>query len=461
MLKKVRIALAAVFFVGVTLLLCGIGHDWWGWMAKVQFLPSVMRVCASALALNVAVVAGLVLLTLVFGRVYCSVICPLGVMQDIMAWLHKGRKYKYHKELKVLRYGVWVLFVAALVAGVQVLVALLAPYSAYGRMVQSIVSPSGWQVPVIAGVTFVIVAILAWTDGRAWCNSVCPVGTTLSFLSRFAMFRPMIDSDKCKKCKACEKACKASCIDVAGGKIDYSRCVDCFNCIGSCKFDSMKYGFAWKKSSTKASAPVDAGKRAFLSAGLFVAGASLLDAQEMKLDGGFATVEPKKKPERGTRLVPFGARGEKDFYSKCTACQLCVSACPNNVLRPSTDLGHIMQPEMSYESGYCRPECTACSQVCPAGAILPLTAEEKTAEHIGHAVVDLELCVVNRDGVSCGNCSRHCPVGAIKMVAGEDGRKVPAVMEEMCIGCGACEFLCPSRPYSAIHVEGLKSHIKD
>ena len=133
MLKKLRVVLALVFWVGITLLLLdfsGALHHWLGWMAKLQFLPAV-------LALNVGVVFFLILLTLVFGRVYCSVICPLGVLQDGISWLGTRKSkapYKYKKELKWLRYGVWALFVIALIAGVHVFVALLAPYSAYAAV---------------------------------------------------------------------------------------------------------------------------------------------------------------------------------------------------------------------------------------------------------------------------------------------------------------------------------------
>ena len=460
-MKTLRITLAVIFMAGITMMIAGLSgvlHPWLGWMAKLQFLPAV-------LALNLGVIAFLIVLTLLFGRIYCSVICPLGVLQDGISWLarlRKKRRFSWSPEKKWLRYGVWVVFVAALLAGVQVLVALIAPYSAYGRMVRSVVDPKMPVVPV-AAVTFVVIFVLAWLNGRTWCNTICPVGTTLSFLSRFSLLRPVIDADKCKNCKLCEKNCKASCIDINEHKIDYSRCVDCFNCIDNCKFDALRYRFAYGKKEAVRKDNADKGRRAFLATAVILAPAAALKAQTKKLDGGFAEIIDKKAPERTTPLTPFGSRSVKDFYKRCTACQLCISACPNNVLRPSMSLDRLMQPEMGYEDGYCRPECTKCSQVCPAGAILPLSPEEKTAVHIGTATVDRSLCVVEKDGVSCGNCARHCPVGAIRMVKLDpddpDSLRIPSVDESRCIGCGACEYLCPSRPYSAIHVNGLQVHI--
>lgn len=121
----------------------------------------------------------------------------------------------------------------------------------------------------------------------------------------------------------------------------------------------------------------------------------------------------------------------------------------------------LMQPEMSYERGYCRPECTKCSEVCPAGAITPITVAEKSSIRIGHAVWIRKNCVVITDGEQCTNCARHCPTGAIIMVADKEqgkGPKIPAIDTEKCIGCGACENLCPARPFSAIYVEGNELH---
>ena len=206
--------------------------------------------------------------------------------------------------------------------------------------------------------------ILAWKNGRTYCNTICPVGTTLSFFSRFAMFRPVIDTEKCKNCKQCEHACKAACID-------------------TCKFGALHYQYAWGSSSKtaqnedgKAKSSVsssnkakieDEGRRAFVTGAALAVGTAALKAQEKKVDGGLADILDKKVPERKTHITPPGSISDKNMYSHCTACQLCVAECPNQVLRPSTDLKHFMQPEMSYERGYCRPEWTRCSEVCPTG----------------------------------------------------------------------------------------------
>ena len=492
MLRKIRIVLASIFFIGVTLLFLdftGTIHAWLGWMAKVQFLPAV-------LAMNFAVVAVLLLVTLLFGRVYCSVICPLGVMQDIISWIHgktkkKNRfRFSYSPARKLLRYGILAMFIAALLMGSHVFVALIAPYSAYGRIASNLLAPvyqvgnnffawiaervgsyAFYSVDVwvksastfaVAAATLLVVGFLAWKHGRTWCNTICPVGTFLGFFSRFSLFAPVIDTDKCNNCGLCGKQCKTSCIDTFEHKIDYSRCVVCMDCIDACKHGAVHYALRKRTHETTGKETTDTGRRAFIVSTAIAGTAVAAKAQDMKVDGGLAAIERAQKPERQTPLVPAGAISLRSFTDHCTACQLCVSVCPNQVLRPSTSLLTLMQPEMSYERGYCRPECNKCSQVCPAGAIKPITVEEKSSIQIGHAVVCLDNCVVNTDEVSCGNCARHCPVGAIRMVRkdpdNDKSLRIPVVNEERCIGCGACENLCPARPFTAIHVEGHEVH---
>lgn len=486
MLRKIRLTLAILFFGLITLLFLdftGTIHAWFGWMAKIQFLPAV-------LALNVAVIVFLVALTLIFGRVYCSVICPLGVLQDLFGWMGKKQKknrYSYSPAKNWLRYGVLVLFVAALVAGVGSFVALLAPYSSFGRIASNLLAPLyGWgnnllayfaermdsyafyetevwiaSLPtfIIALVTLVVLIVLAWRGGRTYCNTICPVGTVLGVLSRFSWLAPVIDTEKCNACGLCARNCKASCIDSKNHKIDYSRCVACMDCIEKCNKGAISY--RPRKKQAKAAPVVDESRRSALTATAILATTSLLKAQDKKRDGGLAVIEDKVVPERKTRLVPPGALSIKNFEQHCTACQLCVSVCPNDVLRPSTGLLTLMQPEMSYENGYCRPECTKCGDVCPAGAIKPITREEKSSRQIGHAVWIKKNCIMHEDKVDCGKCQDACPTGAIQIVVNEtcpNKCKNVVVNTERCIGCGACEHLCPVRPLSAIYVEGHEVH---
>lgn len=471
MLRRIRILLATLFFLSVTALFVdtmGTVQEWLGWTAKIQFLPAL-------LAINIFVVVALVALTLLVGRVYCSVVCPLGVMQDIISWISGRRKKKksrfsYSVEKKWLRYGILVAFFVAFIAGLGPVVALLAPYSSYGRMVASVVSPSLSPVAIVAAVSFVVVAILAWMGGRTYCNTICPVGTILGFFARFALFRPMIDTSKCNSCKRCAKKCKASCIDAKNHRIDYSRCVACMDCMNNCKHGALTLSYAYGKNSSAcnnssdkcSNEKTDGSRRSFLTLTVTLAATSLIKAQEKKVDGGLAAIEDKQEPNRATPILPPGAKGARHLAHHCTACQLCVSECPNDVLRPSTNLETLMQPEMSYENGYCRPECTRCSEVCPAGAIRPITVAEKSSIRIGHAVWIKKNCLPVTDGVSCGNCARHCPSGAILMVhmdaEDDESPKIPVIDTERCIGCGACENLCPARPFSAIYVEGHERH---
>jgi len=484
--------LAIAVCAAITLLFLdftGCLHHYWGWLAKVQLLPAI-------LAGNFIIVAVLAVLTLICGRIYCSVICPLGIMQDVFARLgrlKKKNRYNYSPAKNILRYIFLAIFIIALVTGIGSVVALLAPYSSFGRIVENLLSPfwiwgnnllAYWaektesyafysvDVWLKSGLTLIVsiltvsvIGWLAWRNGRTYCNSVCPVGTILGFLSRFSLLKPVIDTSKCNSCGLCARNCKAACIDSKQHSIDYSRCVVCLNCISICKKGAITYqrrkSDAVDQIKNKDEQNIDKGRRSMLAGTASLATVSLLHAQEKTTDGGLAIIIDKKIPKRNQAIRPAGAQGEKHFTSHCTACQLCVSACPNGVLRPSKNLETLMQPEMSFERGYCRPECTRCSEVCPAGAIRLVDKAEKSAIQIGHAVWIKQNCIAANEKDICDNCARHCPTGAIQMIE-QNGKpaapKIPAINTERCIGCGACENLCPARPFSAIYVEGHDRH---
>jgi ferredoxin len=497
MLRKLRRIVAAVFFTLATLLFLdftGTVHLWLGWLAKVQLMPAI-------LAVNVTVAALLAALTLLFGRIYCSVVCPLGVMQDGVSHV-AGRKtknrFRYSSAKSWLRRGVLALAIAAAILSINPVVALLDPYAAYGRIAANLFSPlyrlgnnllawlaeradsyafysadvwmKGWAVLGIAAATLAAVGVLAWRGGRTYCNTVCPVGTVLGFLARFSIFRLTIDAEKCKKCNLCERGCKASCISVKHLTVDRSRCVACFSCVEKCKSGAMRYapvkigkGKPAKIRVSDAENSVSGvSRRSFASIAGVLALSQALKGQQLKVDGGLAEIKDKKAPERKTPIAPPGAVSLRNMGKRCTACQLCVSVCPNGVLRPSTKLETLMQPEMSYEKGYCRPECTKCSEVCPSGAITKITPADKSAISIGKAVWIESSCIVNRDNVQCSRCAESCPAGAITLAAinPEDKKslKLPAIDGARCTGCGACENLCPARPLSAIYVEGNVVH---
>lgn len=500
MLKKIRKAIAITVFVLVTLLFVdftGALHPGLAWLAKVQIIPAV-------LAVNVSILIVLAVLSLLFGRLYCSVICPLGILQDGISHVsgkRKGKKnrFRFSASHTWLRYGVFVLFLIGLVAGISSVVSLLDPYSNFGRMASNVATPiyyvgnnalawlaeradsyafypvevwikSGIVLGVSIG-TLAVIGILSWKHGRTYCNAICPVGTFLGVFCRFSLFQIAFDSEKCSKCGLCERNCKSSCIDSKAMLIDHSRCVTCFNCVDKCKSGAMKYTvrtlhrktvFQPLLSANEESKEKITKRRFFSIAGLLAITQIVKPQQLLHVDGGLAELKEKKVLDRKVPIVPPGADSLQNMKTHCTACQLCVASCPNQVLRPSVNLSTFMQPEMSFEKGYCRPECNECSQVCPNNAIKPITIAEKTGVSIGKAIWIKDNCLVNTDKVKCTSCERHCPTGAISLIPIDPENKksleIPVVSSELCIGCGACEYCCPARPFSAMYVEGNSRH---
>jgi len=416
----------------------------------------------------------LTLLTLLWGRLFCSYLCPVGILQDIAIRLRvtvkrsKGKR-DYTPNHRVLRYSFTALLIAAAVMGAAVPLGLMEPFSIFGRFTAAVVKPAFiWfnnllsdrgfleiypleYIPfsktllITGAATMLAIMLTAIIKGRLFCNTLCPVGALLGLLSKVSWYKIGLDLSSCTKCGKCAVSCKAGCIDYKNGTVDSERCISCFNCLPVCNTSAMKF------SHEKSSAPVvtDFSRRSFfLVGGSTAVGAILVPALLSEAD------------ECNT-VMPPGAVNFKRFTAKCTGCQLCVSNCPGNVLKPASlqyGLRGFIQPQLDFNAGMCEYDCTVCSDICPTGALLPVSIDEKHTLQLGVAEYIRSKCVVRTDHTHCGACAEHCPTGAVHMVEWKYGLTIPQVEPEMCIGCGACEYVCPVLPEKAIVVSGLKTH---
>ncbi|MBR5812235.1 MAG: 4Fe-4S dicluster domain-containing protein [Alistipes sp.] len=456
-------------------------------IARWQFIPAL-------LSISITTVTLILLVTLFFGRIYCSTICPLGVAQDGVNALRNSRskaaatRFAFRKADNILRYTILAITAIGIAIGAGALVALLDPYSIFGRIIYDGLRPVvqainnslaltvgdtfgretisiSWLSSLIALTTMLAIGAVAWLWGRRYCNSFCPVGTLLGEVSRVALMKVKIDTSKCNSCGLCAHKCKSECIDPATRTIDPTRCVVCFDCIDNCAQKAISFSpieIARSNTQRKHFEPERNSNSADMSRGKFLSSmaiAATLPLSQKVLAQGKHNGKGKGGPRP---VAPPGAGSLSNLHAKCTACHLCVSKCPTHVLQPAvTEYGlqGVMQPVMRYDKGYCLYDCTLCGEVCPTGAINLLDSEEKKMTFIGHAVFHRERCIVSVDGVECGNCAEHCPAEAIKMVKSPiDRRTYPEIEKALCIGCGRCEYLCPAKPKKAIEVKGYKTH---
>lgn len=487
-IQKLRIAIASVVFIAFCVIfLCSadFAQTIATFLLYLQVIPSLLSFISGEL-----IALGFILIltaTLLWGRVYCSFLCPLGIFQDIIIFLTnrvkkiagvKPKRTGFHHTHGWLKYSILVLFLGAIVSGFFAIVSILDPYSIFGRIFTHLLAPlvdGGRNLLVsvlgkmgiyslasvavtpfeilsfsIALASLLVVLILSIGWGRSYCNNVCPVGSFLGLLARFSLHKIVLD-DKCKGCRLCELACKAHCMDVKAKKIDYANCVACFNCTNACK--NKLLAFTRTAGKKPAAESVDISRRVFLNSGL-AAGGLILGAGAMR----YCKNQELEGVQTGTNIpvLPPGAVSLQHFSKTCTACHVCVSQCPTKVLRPAVaEYGWtgIMQPLLDFRKGFCEYECNRCSEVCPANAIQKVEKEDKKHLQIGVVSLRKEHCIVSVKKVDCGACAEHCPTHAVSTIPYQNDLYGPEINPSLCVGCGACQHACPTSP-KAIVVTG-------
>jgi len=429
-IRYIRLAAAGLFLILAGLAFSGSGHAV-APILHVQFGPALMS-CFAAFSLGaLGIVLGIALVTLLFGRFYCSVFCPLGILQDIIGFLGR-QKGKPVPNLYFIRYFIAAVSYILLICGWSAGFLLFDPYSNFGRIFA--VFSIGGLVPLI-----VIVILAAWKK-RLYCTAVCPVGTLLGLLAKIGLFKLAIKG-KCVKCRTCEKFCPAGCIDLEKGQIDNERCIRCMNCISRCPLGSI--GFVLPK---KADMKQDLSRRKFLHHSAYAFLFGFIVTVPMAKHGLIKLAEFARR----FKILPPGAGNAARFASKCTACQLCTANCPAKIIVPAP--GGDGPVSLDLSKGACRYDCNRCSQVCPTGAITPLTLEIKRRTKIAEAKFNPQKCLVFQNSTPCGKCAAACPVKAVTLRKNGTPRPVKTAL---CIGCGACQAACPA-PEKAMTVHEIE-----
>jgi len=457
----------------------------------LQFIPSLLKFIQLRTLAAGGFIA-VIILTLLSGRTYCSFFCPLGIAQDLMSRLggrikKRFRRYGYKKPFTIIRYSLLGITLAISIWFGLYIVILLDPYSTFGRFMTFFAKPVALLLNnfmagifgrfdnytlthiaikgfpslayIIPSALFVLIGLLSLIKGRLYCNMICPVGTLLGLVSKVSLLRVSFNRDKCTRCGRCAIVCKSSCIDFLNYKLDVTRCVDCFNCITTCPDKALSYGipvFQKKQNST------DESKRNFIAASVMMLFGitQFLKGQEKSVP--VPKRESTVKENKTFPVSPPGAGSIEDFSKNCTACSLCITACPNNVLQPAVreyGIAGLMQPVMNYHRSFCTYNCTVCTEVCPTYALKPLLLEAKKLTQIGKAIFIKDNCIVKTEKTACGACSEACPTKAVYMVPYEGNLVIPETNQDICVGCGHCEFACPTVPYKAIFVDGNPIHL--
>ena len=416
---KIRLAIAITILTLAILGICGIFYP--VKIFDIQFIPVLERTFIDFSIISLALLLGITILTIVFGRFYCSTICPFGIIQEIAGLLFFRKRTNKPTKNYPLKYFILAITLGMLAGGSALLIRYIEPYTYFG---------SAFTLSVTGLSALVVVLFLTFFKNRFFCTNICPAGTLLGILSKISPNKIYIQKDSCVSCGLCQSKCPSGCINSKDKTVDNEICVKCLKCLGVCPKNSIKYGREPKeaiKFSNK--------RREIL---LGVTAAAVFGAM---VKAGMV-VKDKIVEKFKDIILPPGAESEERLANKCFNCNLCVENCPNKVIvKANKDFPTV---HLDYTKGCCDKNCNKCGQVCPTGAIKRLSLEEKQKTRIGMAMIIEEKCG------KCGACINACPYGAIIRAEGKI-----VINASKCVGCGACKQVCKNRG-NAIEIFAVK-----
>ena len=505
-LKIIRATAATAIFAVALLSFLNFSMGWeTNHILHTQFVPALLSV-AGGTALPFII---LLLLTLIFGRVYCSFLCPTGILQDIISRLarisrstynHSHSNTGYRKPHSILRYLILIVTGLLFALGLLWPLTLLDPYSLFGKIASQFfgtieifttnllaeIFPQSipyLKYTSIAAISFIYATIalitlilFSATHGRLYCNTICPVGTLLGLIGNKSLLRIRIDAETCKKCNACSRNCKSNCIDITHGTIDSERCVVCFNCLQHCKFGAIHYGLSRRRTSCTSSGT--GSSSATNSTGTGSSGATSPSATNSTGTGSTTSKsisgQQEPQPQQSQRidtglrttLAGLAGLGTALIANRHIEGRLIPTQeyrdkhLPKN-LRASQKLGIMPPGAVSIEDFKRRcTGCYACVTACPGDVIKPATFEYgadgillPTLKYNGH------FC-----GYECNACNEACPSGALKPLTLEEKKRTAigkaiyiagkCIVFQAGTDCGACDEHCPTKAITMIPVPG-------
>jgi len=486
-LRRARLGAAALVFILFYLSISFTGPVYGAvldFLTSLQVLPSFINTAFAGGAWIGAGFLPVLLVTFLLGRLYCSVLCPLGILQDVILFFSgkiARRTMRYRTAGWNIHLPVTVLTLGSAAAGVPVLLGLLEPFAFWGRTYRDVLVPSGRLASIglvellksfrifLAPVPFIgepgaiiLTAVLLGAlilvtvrYGRWYCNRLCPVGGILRVLSLRPVWSIGFVTDRCTSCGICASVCRSGCIDIEAQTVFTDRCVVCLDCLAACPFGALEIAgnYSGRINRVRTVRPADPNRRkaVLISAGTLLAAAGA---------GALGQVSGTAKKSDRT-VIPPGSESLDRYTSRCISCHTCVSACPTHVLQPSffaLGVSGFLQPVMDYRSGYCEWECNICTQVCPTGALSPISVKRKQELQLGRVEFVEDRCVVFSQGTACGACAEVCPTQAVRMIPLRGDLTQPVTDNAICSGCGSCEHACPVDGEKAIFVRGLEVH---